>query len=48
MVFLIQHYVITYVSDLQQVDGVLNSTLRDNICQRLTAGRLCSQFSITW
>ena len=31
--FSIQRYVITYVSDLQQVDGVLNSTLRDNICQ---------------
>jgi hypothetical protein len=33
MVFSIHHNVIKFVTDLQQVDGVLDSALGDNVCQ---------------
>jgi hypothetical protein len=39
VVFSIQHYVIKFVSDLQQVGGFLYTTLFDKVCQWLTAGR---------
>ena len=38
-VYSIQHYVIKFVSDLQQVGGFLYTTLCDKVCQWLAAGR---------
>ena len=45
MVFSIKYYVIAFVSDLQQVDGVFDSAMGDNVCRWLISGWWCSRFS---
>jgi hypothetical protein len=47
-VYLIQHYVIQFVSDFRQVGGFLYTTLCDTVCQWLSPGRWFSLYNIMW
>ena len=45
--YAIQHYMIKFVSDLQQVGGFLYTTLYDKVCQWFATSRLFSPVSST-
>jgi hypothetical protein len=47
-VYSIKHYVIKFVSDFWQVGGFLYTTLCDQVCQWLLAGRWFSLYNIMW
>jgi hypothetical protein len=47
-VYLIQHYVMKFVSDLRQVGGFLYTTLCDEVCQWLATDLWFSLYNIMW